>query len=160
MFETEAIGWLPDRLEKVELKYDSVYSNGIDRSIKATVLLVDDNSDLREYIKTILSRKYIIATASNGKRALELIRDGLQPDLILADVMMPEMDGYGLLSELRRNRSSLSRIPFVILSAKASEEERIEGMRLGADDYLVKPFSSEELMARIDSRIQLAGYAE
>jgi DNA-binding response OmpR family regulator len=83
---------------------------------------------------------------------LTLIADGLVPDLILTDVMMPEVDGYSLLSILRENKK-LSDIPIILLSAKASEEARVEGLRSGADDFLTKPFSSAELMARIESRL-------
>lgn len=150
-FESEAVGWLPDLFVRTPPGKASPSDDC--RSIKR-ILLVDDNSDLREYIKKILSERYTIFTASNGRYALELIQNGVRPDLILADVMMPEMDGYALLSELRS--SSIPEIPVIMLTSKASEEARIEGMRHGADDYIAKPFSPRELIARIDSRIRSA----
>lgn len=155
VFENEAVSWLPDTYQKVKFRDGSVSSADYDHAKNPKVLLVDDNSDLREYIKRILGEKYTSITANNGRSALELIRAGMRPDLILADVMMPEMDGYALLCELRKSMP-VPRIPFIILTANASEEARIEGMRYDVDDYLVKPFSSRELLARIDSRLKIA----
>lgn len=153
-FETEAVSWLPEAVNGICTSSLATISFNSDQK-NAIVLLVDDNSDLREHIKAILGKKFSVVTANNGRRALDIIEDGLRPDLILADVMMPEVDGYALLAEVRRN-PTLTRIPFVMLSSKASQEARIEGMRRGADDYLVKPFSSEELLQRIVSRIRIA----
>lgn len=155
VFENEAASWLPDKFSEVKFKEGPTSRNEHEHPRHAKVLVVDDNSDLREYVKRILSEKYIIITANNGQSALDLINGGIKPDLILSDIMMPEMDGYEFLTELRRSKS-IPRIPFLILTSKASEEARIEGMRRGVDDYLVKPFSSRELIARIDSRIQIA----
>ncbi len=161
IYELESMNWLPDEGETIkESQYgiisgNNVNSNGGPIDNKPVVLLVDDNSDIRAYIKNILSTRYTVVTANNGKKALELISDGLNPDLILADLMMPELDGNSLLTEIKGNQKT-ALIPFIILSARASEEDRIEGLRNGADDYLVKPFSSLELVARVDCRIYLA----
>ena len=94
----------------------------------------------------------LASTAHNGARAMELIHSGLRPDLILADVMMPEMDGYAFLNQIRQNDLT-NNTHFIMLSAKASEEDRIFGLRAGVDDYVVKPFSSESLLALINARI-------
>jgi signal transduction histidine kinase/ActR/RegA family two-component response regulator len=120
---------------------------------KPVILLVDDNSDIREYIKSILTPQHIIVTAHDGKQALELIAAGLRPDLMLADLMMPEVDGLELLKQIRDN-PALSGMPFILLSARASEADRLKGLDAGADDYLVKPFSSAALQAVINSRLR------
>lgn len=122
---------------------------------RPTILLIDDNSDMREYICSVLCHQYFVATADNGMRALEIIAGGLDPKLILADIMMPGMDGYELLAEIRK-REGMSRTPFLIISARASEEDRIKGLFTDIDDYLVKPFSSAALLAIINSRIRQA----
>jgi DNA-binding response OmpR family regulator len=83
---------------------------------------------------------------------MELIDAGLRPDLILADVMMPEMDGYALLNKIRQNDWA-NHTHFIMLSARASEEDRIFGLRAGVDDYVVKPFSSDSLLALVNARI-------
>ena len=117
------------------------------------VLIVDDNADIREYVRGILSSRYRVSCASSGKMAMELIHQGLRPDLVLADIMMPQMDGYALLKALK-NETILSDVPVIFLSAKASENARVEGLRRGADDYLVKPFSSVELLARVGAGLR------
>lgn len=161
IYELESMNWLPDEGEIIKknpfdiTSENNSNSNGGPIDNLPVVLLVDDNADIRAYIKNILIKRYTVITAHSGKKALELLLDGLNPDLILADLMMPELDGTTLLTEMRANQKT-ARIPFIILSARASEEDRIEGMRKGADDYLVKPFSSLELMARVDCRIHLA----
>ena len=91
--------------------------------------------------------------AINGKNAIQLIGNGLKPDLILSDIMMPEMNGYELLNAIKQ-MSSTSDIPFVYLSAKASEDEKIKGLRSGADDYLIKPFSAKELLTVVETRVK------
>jgi PAS domain S-box-containing protein len=118
------------------------------------VLLVDDNADMREYLSRILATHWQVETATNGKQALALALAD-PPDLLLTDVMMPELDGFGLLKELRAN-SRTSRLPVIMLSARAGEESRSEGMEAGADDYLVKPFSARELTARVGAHVTLS----
>ncbi len=120
----------------------------------ARILLADDNADMRDYVKRLLSQLWYVETVSNGVEALAAIAQR-PPDLVLSDVMMPALDGFGLLHELRANPQT-KEIPIVLLSARAGEEARIEGLEAGADDYLTKPFSARELLARIESNLKLA----
>ncbi len=117
------------------------------------LLLVDDNADMREYVKRLLGGRYQVATASDG---LEALRSAVAqpPDLILSDVMMPGLDGFGLLKELRA-RSETKTIPVILLSARAGEESRIDGLDAGADDYLTKPFTARELLARVSAHLAM-----
>ncbi|MFN8344612.1 MAG: ATP-binding protein [Spirosomataceae bacterium] len=120
---------------------------------EATVLLADDNADMLAYVKQLLAPRFKVITAKNGKQALEKISRQL-PDIVLSDIMMPEMDGYQLLKTLKE--SPLTRnIPVILLSARAGEESKVEGIDAGADDYLVKPFSARELLARVRSQIKI-----
>jgi len=118
------------------------------------ILLADDNADMREYVERILSSNWTVESVSDGASALEAARMHV-PDLVLSDVMMPGLDGFELLRELRADASTRE-IPVILLSARAGEESRVEGMEAGADDYLIKPFSAKELVARIGSHLQLA----
>ncbi|HET7815897.1 MAG TPA: SpoIIE family protein phosphatase, partial [Candidatus Baltobacteraceae bacterium] len=118
------------------------------------ILLADDNADLREYVSGILSRHYDVTAVNNGRQALEAAQAGAF-DLIVSDVMMPEMDGFEFLQAVRAD-SRLAGTPFVMLSARAGEESALEGLRSGADDYVVKPFSAEELLARVYAQINAA----
>ncbi|HET9254830.1 MAG TPA: SpoIIE family protein phosphatase [Pseudonocardiaceae bacterium] len=121
----------------------------------ATVLVVDDNPDLRRYIAGLLAPFWRVVVVGDGKAALAAIRDEA-PDLVLTDVMMPNLDGFGLLRALREDPETAT-IPVVFLSARAGEESAIEGLDAGADDYLVKPFSAAELLARVRANLELAG---
>lgn len=116
------------------------------------VLVVDDNADMRSHIRSILSERFDVITSGNGKDALKKIRERV-PDVVLTDIMMPVMDGIELLKEIKSNKATAN-IPVILLTARAGEESKIEGWEMGADDYLVKPFSSRELSARITSQIQ------
>ena len=118
-----------------------------------TVLVVDDNADMRAYLRGILQQHYNVIVATNGMDALHKINE-VNPSLVLSDVMMPIIDGIQLLKEIRQNPATSS-LPVIFLSARAGEEARIEGLGMGADDYLVKPFSAKELLARVSSQIQL-----
>jgi PAS domain S-box-containing protein len=121
---------------------------------KFTVLLADDNADMRDYVSRLLSAHFNVIPVMNGEDALaKAIETG--PDLILSDVMMPRLDGFGLLKELRALEATRN-IPVILLSARAGEDEKIEGLEAGADDYLVKPFSAKELLARVDANIRIA----
>lgn len=111
------------------------------------LLVVEDNDDLRSYLYDILSSRYHVALAANGKAGLEKAAD-LQPDFIITDVTMPEMDGLTMVHNIKQNKS-LSHIPILVLSAKASERDRIEGLKEGIDDYITKPFSATYLRQRI-----------
>lgn len=118
------------------------------------ILIVDDNADMRSYIKALLQTRFDVVTANNGKDALAKIKE-TNPDLVVSDIMMPEMDGIQLMKTVKGNHET-QRLPVILLSARAGEEAKIEGYEIGADDYLVKPFSAKELIARITSQIRLA----
>ncbi len=117
------------------------------------ILLVEDNHDLRAYLKENLEMNYEILEAEDGKQALELLEKQL-PDLILSDVMMPEMDGIELCQKVKHDKITCH-IPFVFLTAKISEQQKLEGLKTGADDYIVKPFNFEILETKIHNLIQL-----
>ena len=117
------------------------------------VLVADDNADMREYLARILGAHWTVDAVSDGHEALLHVRRQ-RPDVIVTDVMMPGLDGFGLLRALRAD-PELSGIPVVMLSARAGEEARIEGIEAGANDYLVKPFSGRELVARVGARLEL-----
>lgn len=119
---------------------------------KTTVLVVEDNADLRGFLCEMLSQTYRVYEAGDGQAALNLIQEEL-PDLIVADIMMPGMDGRTLNRELKKD-PSLASIPLIFLTAKAATEEKIEGFAEGADAYLTKPFDAEVLKARIDNLIE------
>lgn len=118
-----------------------------------TILLIEDQPDMRENIATILEMEdYAVLTASNGQAGLELARDE-KPDLILCDVMMPAMDGHEVLHALRADRS-IRGTPFVFLTAKGEKGDQRAGMNLGADDYLTKPVTAEDLLATVTARLE------
>ena len=118
------------------------------------ILLADDNADMRNYVRRLLSGRYEVEAVADGEAALAAAR-AERPDLVLTDVMMPRLDGFGLLRELRSDPQTAT-IPVIMLSARAGEEARVEGIQSGADDYLVKPFSARELQARVSAHIELA----
>jgi PAS domain S-box-containing protein len=122
-------------------------------SPRPRVLLADDNADMREYLRRLLVGQYEVEAVTDGKAALNAVRERA-PDLVLADVMMPNLDGFGLLRELRADER-LKTVPVILLSARAGEEARVEGMEAGADDYLIKPFSARELLARVETHLKL-----
>jgi len=153
----EAVHWLP----QVQQQFPSVSTlvpsgvlnlqTGEDRP---RILLADDNSDMREYVRKLLSSSCDVQAVGDGEAALESIREH-PPDLILSDVMMPKLDGFGLLKEVRCNERSAG-VPVILISARAGEESRVEGLSAGADDYLTKPFSARELLARVKSQLAMA----
>ncbi len=117
------------------------------------VLVVDDNADMRDYVTGLLAEDYCVTTAPDGLAALEAIRRE-PPDLVLADAMMPRLDGFGLLAALRDDPRTAA-LPVIMLSARAGEEAAVEGLDAGADDYLVKPFAARELRARVRAALAL-----
>ena len=117
------------------------------------ILLAEDNADMRDYVIRLLSGRMRVTAVSNGRDALGRALED-PPDLVLSDVMMPALDGFGLLRELRAHPRT-SAIPVILLSARAGEESRIEGASAGADDYLVKPFSAGDLQARVSAHLKL-----
>lgn len=121
--------------------------------MKYKILIVEDNEDIRENTAEILElADYEVVTAKNGKEGVELAKEHL-PDLIICDIMMPELDGYGALYALQKSEKT-SKIPFVFLSAKTEIVDLRKGMNLGADDYLFKPFDELELLQVVESRIK------
>jgi signal transduction histidine kinase len=117
------------------------------------ILWADDNSDMRDYVRRLLSPHYEVEAVADGQAALAAAR-ARRPDLVLSDVMMPRLDGFGLLRELRANPETRT-LPVILLSARAGEEARVEGLEAGTDAYLVKPFSGRELLATIATRLEL-----
>lgn len=118
----------------------------------AKILVVDDDSHIRELISIILSRNgYVIAEAVDGKDALTLL-DSEKIDLIILDIMMPNMDGWAFCQEARRYYSDT--LPILMLTAKGETSQKVKGFNLGADDYLVKPFDVEELVARVKALLK------
>jgi PAS domain S-box-containing protein len=120
----------------------------------ARILVVDDNADMRDYLRRMLGQHYRVEVVGDGRTALDRIRRDA-PDLVLADVMMPVLDGFGLVAAIRADEHSRS-LPVILLSARAGEEARIEGLNAGADEYLVKPFSARELLACVASQLSLS----
>ncbi|MEK8107572.1 ATP-binding protein [Micromonospora sp. M12] len=117
------------------------------------ILVVDDNVDLREHVTRLLSPSWEVVTASDGLAALPLAREG-GFDLVLTDVMMPRLDGFGLVSALRADPRT-RHVPIVLLSARAGSAEAVAGLSVGADDYLTKPFTGQELIARVRANVEL-----
>ncbi len=120
----------------------------------ATILIVDDNADMRSYLASILQADFNIVTAENGRDALAQLSIH-HVDAVVSDVMMPVMDGIELLKTIKSN-SQMTTLPVILVSARAGEDARIEGYDIGADDYLAKPFTSKELLARVRSQVVLA----
>lgn len=157
-FVTEAMKWIPGEEEALLdiTPGDALYQKFATAPSRSAykVLLADDNADMRGYVSRLLSDHYTVITAVDGKDAFEKIKR-FRPDLLLSDIMMPGMDGFGLLKKIREE-PDLANMPVVLLSARAGEEAKIEGLDAGADDYLTKPFSARELLARVDGSIKIA----
>jgi len=140
-----------------EIVYESfldLHSSPASPAPFAHILLADDNADMRDYVKRLLSYHYEVEAVPDGLAALSSVRQRV-PDLVLTDVMMPGLDGFGLLHELRSDPQTRE-IPIILLSARAGEEARVEGLEAGADDYLIKPFSARELLARVEATLKLS----
>lgn len=150
LFVQEALSWLPEA-ERASAVAGA--STGAPASA-GRVLVADDNADLREYLTRLLSPHWQVETVRDGVEALAAIRSR-PPDLVVTDVMMPRLDGLGLVRELRAVPETRE-LPVVMLSARAGEESSIEGLGAGADDYLPKPFSGRELLARVRSHLELS----
>ncbi len=156
-FVEEALRWLPDITDREEFASDA---DLLDRppassdAKRARILLADDNADMRAYVARLLSVRHDVEATADGQAALEAALDR-RPDLILTDIMMPGLDGFGLIKAIRA-KESLRDLPVIILSARAGEQASIEGLSAGADDYLVKPFSARELIARVEAALALA----
>jgi len=150
-FVQEALGWLGEEAgdDNLQAAAEPASRQG------GLVVLADDNADMRGYVERLLrSAGLAVEAVADGHAALEASRR-LAPDLVLSDVMMPGLDGFGLLEALRAD-PALREIPVLLLSARAGEDARVEGIRSGADDYLTKPFAARELLARVDMTLRLS----
>jgi PAS domain S-box-containing protein len=153
-FVTEALRWLPGGEEILDVVDPADDADGVPPLVATgRVIVADDNADMREYVHRLLSRRYDVRLASDGHEALQqALAD--PPDLVVSDVMMPQLDGMALVEELRADPRT-ARVPVLLLSARAGQEAAVEGLAAGADDYLVKPFSAEELLARVGAHLRL-----
>lgn len=172
----EALGWLaadPDpapaaaaatsaaRTPHAPATHDALHGpspHASDRPHRARLLVVDDNADMRAYLTQLLQPDYDVLLAADGRAALEMAL--AQPvELVLSDVMMPRMDGFELVRALRADPRT-ARLPIVLLTARAGEEESVQGRHAGADDYLAKPFSARLLLARVRTGLELSRLRE
>jgi PAS domain S-box-containing protein len=158
-FLQEALSWRPHPeastasiVQPIDVA-DTALDQRFASTFGARIVLADDNADMLSYVGQLLAPYYSVETVADGEQALAAIHR-LRPDLLLSDVMMPRLDGFGVLKTLRAD-DDLRDIPVILLSARAGEESRIEGLDSGADDYLVKPFAARELLARVGSLIEL-----
>jgi DNA-binding response OmpR family regulator len=119
---------------------------------KASVLIVDDSDDVRKYLSNLLENYYTISSASNGEEGIKTATENM-PDLIISDIMMPSMDGIEFCRRIKSEWQT-SDIPVILLTAKASFDSKLEGLGIGADDYLTKPFQSKELFIRIKNLLE------
>jgi two-component sensor histidine kinase len=143
----EAQRWLPGRAAPITTAFAR-------DPARPRVLVADDNTDMREYVQRLLATRYEVEAVADGQAALAAARRQ-PPDLVLSDVMMPGLDGLGLLAALRAD-PALGGVPVVLLSARAGEDAQVEGLEAGADDYLIKPFSARELLARVRTHLDMA----
>ncbi|MDR7332669.1 ATP-binding protein [Roseateles asaccharophilus] len=152
----EAMRWLPDAAPDDAAGPAGLQADIGERyraTLGARIVVADDNADMRQYLRSLLSPFFRVEDVADGERALAAIRRE-RPALLLSDVMMPGLDGFELLAALRADPAT-STLPIVLLSARAGEEAQIEGLGAGADDYLVKPFTARELLARVAALIEL-----
>jgi signal transduction histidine kinase/DNA-binding response OmpR family regulator len=152
-FVTEAMSWLPREADTKATVLEPLTPEFDASNESLRVLLVDDNADMRDYVARLLRQHWAVETAADGLQALAAARRAV-PGLVLTDVMMPNLNGFGLLQALRDDPQTRS-VPVVMLSARAGEEARVEGLAVGADDYLIKPFSAKELLARVGTHLKL-----
>jgi signal transduction histidine kinase/CheY-like chemotaxis protein len=151
----EALRWLPDEAEAPTIAGAAATEpHAAPGGARQRVLLADDNADMRDYLKRLLVTRYDVDAVGDGRAALDAVRVR-RPDLVLSDVMMPQLDGFAFLKELRAD-PELRDVPVLLLSARAGEEAKVQGLEAGADDYLVKPFSARELLTRVRTNIDLA----
>ena len=153
-YVNEVLKWMPDNGNHLDTLQPvaSTVELALDQS-RPRILLADDNADMREYLRRLLATKYEVEAVADGDAALAA-SSRQEFDLVLSDVMMPKLDGFGLLKALRAEEKTKT-LPVILLSARAGEESRVAGMGAGADDYLVKPFSARELMARVEAHLNL-----
>ncbi len=164
-FVDEARAWMPHDHMTARVAQHTTLRRGADSAGDASpatsttgppaphVLVADDNADMRLALRHALAPRYRVQLVENGLQALEAIRRE-RPDLLLADVMMPELDGFGLLAAVRSD-PDLAGLPVILVSARAGDEAREQGLEARADDYVVKPFRTRELLARIEQQLAL-----
>ncbi len=150
-FAAEADRWLPSDDGPGVLPPASSPAGAAPAAGGPTILVADDNADMRAYLASLLGQRWSVEVATNGREAVALAMRN-PPDLIVTDVMMPVLDGFGLLAELRADERTRD-IPVVMLSARAGEEAQLEGIQSGADDYVTKPFTARELVVRIEAQL-------
>jgi signal transduction histidine kinase/DNA-binding response OmpR family regulator len=159
----EALRWMPEVASDLE-RAGELSTSGLGAVAPAAthrpghgkrILLADDNADMRSYVCRLLEGQgYDVMSVPDGEAALAAARDN-PPDLLLTDVMMPKLDGFDLLRAVRADPRT-GGVPVIMLSARAGEEAKVEGLEAGADDYLIKPFAARELLARVNANIQMA----
>ena len=162
LYVEEALRWLPEMVQAYEdeespsdaARLSVPLSPLVPPSSATRILIVDDNADMRDHLRRLLGPVYTVRTVSDGEAALQTARTWL-PDLILTDVMMPRLTGFELLAALHADVCTRF-IPVIVLSARAGEEAIVEGLRAGAVDYLVKPFSAREVLARVQAQLEIA----
>ena len=161
-FIEEAMRWLPDSAQSPATAHatsssdhnvPSTLPRDSTTASRARIVLADDNADMRDYVRRLLAPQFEVIAVPDGAMALEAVRNHT-PDLVLSDVMMPVLDGFGLIRAIRAE-PAIRATPVILLSARAGEESRIDGLQSGADDYLVKPFSARELLARVAALLDM-----
>ena len=141
----------PDLVIKEKEDEDNLETNVIEDGRNPLLLVIEDNRDVRDFIISILKNNYILVKAHDGEEGYKIALEKM-PDLIISDIMMPRLTGDKMCERLKNNPIT-SHIPIILLTAKSSDEDKINGLDIGADDYLIKPFNDKELLARINNLI-------
>ncbi|MDX2094177.1 MAG: response regulator, partial [Kofleriaceae bacterium] len=144
-FVDEALQWLPAQMRPAP--------RGIAFDPRLRILVADDNADMRAYFMRLLGKRWLVEAVDDGAQALAAVR-ARRPTVVITDAMMPNLDGFGLVRAMRDD-PSLRSIPIIMVSARAGDEDQIEGLEAGVDDYIIKPFSARELVARVTTRLEL-----
>jgi PAS domain S-box-containing protein len=155
-FVEEALRWLPDEPAATPQALARIIPAGAlmqPAAARPRILIADDNNDMRAYLKSLLEPHAEVSVCADGETAFALLQSD-SVDLLVSDVMMPRLDGFGLIARIRADEA-LRQLPVILLSARAGEEAKIEGLQAGADDYLVKPFAANELLARVQRQVAI-----
>ncbi|WP_177207688.1 ATP-binding protein [Massilia yuzhufengensis] len=153
-FVEEALRWLPDAAPAMDAAAPVPDAAPAADLARPRILVADDNNDMRIYLQSLLAPWADVTVCADGEAAFALLESD-PPDLLLSDVMMPRLDGFGLIARIRAH-ATLRHVPVMLLSARAGEEAKVEGLQAGADDYLVKPFAASELLARVRGQVKQA----